>query len=498
MKLFWLLLICLIFVCPFLVQAQWKSDREENGLIGYVKSVREETTEIIFKSGKPIEKNRELQSINTYDISGKKLTYYAYTDEGKVLYGDTYFYGENGKLIETKTEHDKFVYLCDKKTYLYDQNGRLSEELCHLTDKGIIGKTVYRYNSDGKLFEEERFPVVEAKLYFSRHSLKRYKYKSNGELDEVLTFERESNEWKPTKEFFNETKSLFYSTNNRSFTQLKFDTEGKLKYVYTSLGDGKGNPLEIVTYFADGSIKEGYRYEYEYDAQGNSIKEIKHKWITQDGKSFFQPTEVTYRKIEYFGEKEIKEFEAKKPTVKPQENQALQNTDKEEYAVYSMLLEQWIDNKEIKNIVVKRFTKTRSVGDEKPLTIDSFLRPRGEKSPLEQSMVNDFNEKNYRRSSQLLENLFGQKSKIILISEAEFGEMFSEGCDEGWKSFYKKYPNTQGVTTLSRVGFNQEKTQALVYIASSGACFGGSGYLVILQKQFDSWKIVNQQMLWIS
>ncbi len=57
------------------------------------------------------------------------------------------------------------------------------------------------------------------------------------------------------------------------------------------------------------------------------IKETEYEWIIKEGNYFFPPSEITYRKIEYFSKREIKEFKTKKPTNKSQENKALQNTD---------------------------------------------------------------------------------------------------------------------------------------------------------------------------
>ncbi len=85
--------VCLsILLFIFTLNAQEKSDRQQSGLIGFVKSVKEETAEIVIKNGKPIEKRRELDSIETFDVSGKQVTYSTYTDEGEILYEDTLIY----------------------------------------------------------------------------------------------------------------------------------------------------------------------------------------------------------------------------------------------------------------------------------------------------------------------------------------------------------------------------------------------------------------------
>lgn len=83
------------------------------------------------------------------------------------------------------------------------------------------------------------------------------------------------------------------------------------------------------------------------------------------------------------------------------------------------------------------------------------------------------------------------------MNDSEVNEIFSDP-NAGWDFFYKKYPDSQGITTLSRVGFNIDKTKALVYFGTQSDGLAGTGYYVILQKEINRWKIVKKQMLWIS
>jgi hypothetical protein len=64
--------------------------------------------------------------------------------------------------------------------------------------------------------------------------------------------------------------------------------------------------------------------------------------------------------------------------------------------------------------------------------------------------------------------------------------------------FYERYPNTPGITTLSRVGFNEPLDQALVYIGTMSHWKAGVGYYVLLSKVNGSWLVEQQVMTWIS
>jgi hypothetical protein len=85
----------------------------------------------------------------------------------------------------------------------------------------------------------------------------------------------------------------------------------------------------------------------------------------------------------------------------------------------------------------------------------------------------------------------------ILLSEEEMNEIFG-GSQDGWEAFYGRYPDAPGIITLSRVGFNAEMDQALVYIGNQSHWLAGAGYYVLLEKVDGAWVITQQVMAWIS
>jgi hypothetical protein len=79
-----------------------------------------------------------------------------------------------------------------------------------------------------------------------------------------------------------------------------------------------------------------------------------------------------------------------------------------------------------------------------------------------------------------------EKVKINLIGE-EIRRIFEGGArdseNDGWKVFHKKYPTAGGFITLSRVGFNKEKTQSLIYVAHNCGWLCGEGNYILLVKK---------------
>jgi len=52
--------------------------------------------------------------------------------------------------------------------------------------------------------------------------------------------------------------------------------------------------------------------------------------------------------------------------------------------------------------------------------------------------------------------------------------------------------------SLSRIGFNSSKTQALVYVANVCGGLCGTGEFYLLGKVDGKWKIQNELIVWIS
>lgn len=88
-------------------------------------------------------------------------------------------------------------------------------------------------------------------------------------------------------------------------------------------------------------------------------------------------------------------------------------------------------------------------------------------------------------------------TEYILLSRDEMSAIFSEN-QSGWNVFYGRYPDAPGITTLSRVGFNNTLDQALVYVGTQSHWLAGAGYYVLLEKVDGVWAVTQQVMVWIS
>ena len=73
-----------------------------------------------------------------------------------------------------------------------------------------------------------------------------------------------------------------------------------------------------------------------------------------------------------------------------------------------------------------------------------------------------------------------------MIRADQIKAIFEQGI-EGWNAFYEKHPDSGGWIELSAVGFNADKTVAVVYMGHSCGGLCGGGQFHVLQKKDGKW-----------
>jgi hypothetical protein len=87
---------------------------------------------------------------------------------------------------------------------------------------------------------------------------------------------------------------------------------------------------------------------------------------------------------------------------------------------------------------------------------------------------------------RLLQRKFRVELPYEVVSKSVLDEFFPKDVD-GWPRFHARYPNSGGFIHMSAVGFNPDKTLALVYMGHwcAGLCGGGTHHL--LEKKDGKW-----------
>ncbi len=109
-------------------------------------------------------------------------------------------------------------------------------------------------------------------------------------------------------------------------------------------------------------------------------------------------------------------------------------------------------------------------------------------------LVQDFRAKNEQQ--HLLEDRFNATTEIKLMSYDEYRELVDLGFV--WSLFYERYPKAGGRFWVSRVGFNREKDQALLFFSFYRGPLHGSTKYMLFRKQGTQWKPYRQRMMTIS
>ena len=67
-----------------------------------------------------------------------------------------------------------------------------------------------------------------------------------------------------------------------------------------------------------------------------------------------------------------------------------------------------------------------------------------------------------------------------------------------WNRFYEKYPGSQGAMAISRVGFNTDGSEALVYVENYAHDLAAAAFHVLLVGKGDTWVVHSKELTWQS
>lgn len=164
----------------------------------------------------------------------------------------------------------------------------------------------------------------------------------------------------------------------------------------------------------------------------------------------------------------------------------------DEYLIYSTVIDEWYSSDESKEVSIRDHTSIYQIG--RPIEVElDYIKQQ--MLILEDEIINDFKAKNLRSYS--LESFINQRAEYTIITQKEIDYIFDH--NPHWDSYYNRYPKSGGILTLSRVGFNRQRTQALLHAANQWNRSTGAGvYLLVVKQKDGSWKIENQQRIWHS
>jgi hypothetical protein len=145
------LMLAVALVVPSSAQ-QRKSDLEQAGFKGKVKTVKLEETRFSSKSGKPVESKRIHVETQSYGENGMLVKSTRFDSGAPVDY--FYSYDSKGKRLELSRTAISSTRI--NTEYKYDANGNKIEEV-QMGDEGLVNKIVYVYDAQGRPTERRIF-----------------------------------------------------------------------------------------------------------------------------------------------------------------------------------------------------------------------------------------------------------------------------------------------------------------------------------------------------
>jgi hypothetical protein len=126
------------------------------------------------------------------------------------------------------------------------------------------------------------------------------------------------------------------------------------------------------------------------------------------------------------------------------------------------------------------------------------LEPIGDSKKLMDAAIADY-ETRSQTEWLIQDNLKIEKPYAIITSD-EISAMFQPGL-EGYQILSQRYPDSAGYIQFSAVGFNAEKTTAVVYVGHHCGPLCGGGSFSVLQKKDGKWEPLKWQgnrCVWVS
>lgn len=155
-------------------------------------------------------------------------------------------------------------------------------------------------------------------------------------------------------------------------------------------------------------------------------------------------------------------------------------TEDEAYRVYEAMLPH--DSSTDVLVIQQRTHGPVSQNTPVPLGPEGCLTP--EAASEFKDAITDYDRLNHKQ--WLLQKKFALSRPYELMDPRTMDTMFRQ--KDGWDQFARRFPNSDGIYDLSAVGFNQDKTRAIVYFGKGCGWLCGSWDFHLLRKISGEWK----------
>jgi hypothetical protein len=318
------------FFCATLLYSQERTDSDQDGFLGAVKSVKLISFEAVTEGDKISRGASGGHQIRSYNESGQLLEVIDYMPDGTVRRNKKYTYSDKGLLVEGVD----FIngQLIKKELYTYDKKGNLLEKVKYNGEGEIDSKNTYSYNKAGKQIEAYTYISSFGELLLEQKQTSSYDDKGN--MIKIDYAGPEGNSYGSTEMKYDDKGNMIEDQNlgedgsvrvkqryiynadnvlierntigandnierqailNKRGQLLKlehYDEEGNVTRKSGSLYDDYGNPTAELRYDQEGTESKDVEYTYLYDNQ--------HNWTEQIATQRGQVAYIMAREIDYY------------------------------------------------------------------------------------------------------------------------------------------------------------------------------------------------------
>jgi hypothetical protein len=155
----------------------------------------------------------------------------------------------------------------------------------------------------------------------------------------------------------------------------------------------------------------------------------------------------------------------------------------EEYEIYSTVIKQKYVQPNTKLLIIEErtFRYDFAVDNEEP------WREKRKGVTIDRSAAEDYEARN-SQPWLLNKAMFKLPVKLNLITDLDLKAIFHGHWGElEWIDYYRRFPDSTGFVMVSRIGFNSDHTQGLLYIGSRCGPACGDINFLLLEKANGTW-----------
>lgn len=198
-------------------------------------------------------------------------------------------------------------------TIKFDAKGRVSETFLGNARIKMYGRTVYTYDAQNRIVKKVNFNPDGSAVFEDL-----FTYNANGGLESKTKQSAATKKviWK-TEYKYESPESYLQYMDGKFTRRINLTKDAKCRIVESNLYredrslenritasfDDRNNLVELIAFAPGGNQIEKTKYEYEYDANGNWVKQSVYEWTFRDGSAPYTLTKVKERTITYLKSK---------------------------------------------------------------------------------------------------------------------------------------------------------------------------------------------------